>query len=250
MHNHLKRKLQAGDTALGCSISLTSLDAVEVASQLSFDWLWFDTEHAPLDIGALQPLMQANRRENVTPIIRVEWNDPVQIKKALDIGAHGLIIPWVNNVEQAESAVQAAKYPPRGLRGFGPRRASNYGMDTDYVSTANDEIMVITQIETQEAVKNFEDIIAVDGVDAYLIGPNDLAASYGHLGNPGHPEVEEVIADLVERGKKVGVPAGIVSFTAENAQHRIDQGIQLVNIGSDILFLKQGAETMLKALKR
>ena len=86
MHNHLKRKLQAGDTALGCSISLTSLDAVEVASQLGFDWLWFDTEHAPLDIGALQPLMQANRRENVTPIIRVEWNDPVRIKKALDIG--------------------------------------------------------------------------------------------------------------------------------------------------------------------
>ena len=244
MHNHLKRKLQAGDTALGCSISLTSLDAVEVASQLGFDWLWFDTEHAPLDIGALQPLMQANRREDVTPIIRVEWNDPVRIKKALDIGAQSYG-HW-----SGCHAVQAAKYPPRGLRGFGPRRASNYGMDTDYVSTANDEVMVITQIETQEAVKNFEDILAVEGVDAYLIGPNDLAASYGHLGNPGHPEVEEVIADLVERGKKVGVPAGIVSFTAENAQHRIDQGIQLVNIGSDILFLKQGAETMLNALKR
>lgn len=250
MRNHLKEKVRRGETAFGCAISLRSLDVVELVSQLPFDWLWFDTEHSPLDVEDVQSLMQATRRDDITPIVRVHWNDLVQIKKALDIGAHGLIIPWVNNVEQAEAAVQAAKYPPRGVRGFGPRRASNYGMDTDYVATANDEVMIITQIETQEAVANFEKILAVDGVDAYLIGPNDLACSLGHVGNPTHPEVEAQIAELVERGKKLGVPAGIVTFTVEQARKRIEQGFQIINVGSDILFLAQGAKAMLAALGR
>ena len=250
MHNHLKEKVNNGGAAVGCAISLDSLDVVELLSQVGFEWLWLDTEHSPLDIGAIQPLMQAIRRDDVTPIVRVEWNDLVQIKKALDIGAQGLIIPWINNVEQAEAAVQAAKYPPRGVRGFGPRRASNYGLDKDYVATANDEVMIITQIETREAMDNFEEIVAVDGVDAFLIGPNDLAASFGHVGNPGHPEVEEAIVEIVERGKKAGVPAGIVAFTIEQAQRRLDQGFQLVNVGADIMFMHQGATAVLDALKR
>ena len=250
MHNPLKERLQRGEVSLGCSVSLNATDVVEVLSQLGFDWLWFDTEHSPVNVEMLEPLLAAIRSDSVTPIVRTAWNDMVLIKKALDVGAAGLIVPWVNNAEQAEQAVQSAKYPPRGVRGFGPRRASNFGIDTDYVATANDQTLVIVQIETAEAVENFEDIVAVDGVDAFLIGPNDLANSLGHLGDPDHSDVENVIADLIQRGGQVGVPAGIVAAGPEQSQRRIDQGFLLINIGLDLFLMKQAATDLLNALRR
>jgi 4-hydroxy-2-oxoheptanedioate aldolase len=250
MRNRLKEKLRGGQVALGCAISLYSTDVVELVSQLGFDWLWFDTEHSPLNAEMLQPLLAANRRDDVTPVVRPAWNDLVMVKKALDVGAQGLIVPWVNNAAQAEAAVQAAKYPPRGLRGFGPRRAANYGLDKDYVATANDETLVVVQIETAEAVENFESIVAVDGVDAYLIGPNDLANSMGYLGQPYHPEMEKVIADLAARGKKAKVPAGIIAAGPEQTRQRIDQGFQMINVGADLSFLQEAASGLLKAVGR
>ena len=249
MRNQLKRKLQRGEVALGCAVSLNSTAVVELLSQLGFDWLWFDTEHSPLNAEMLEPLLAANRG-NLTPVVRPAWNDMVLIKKVLDVGAQGLLVPWINNAQQAEAAVQAVKYPPRGLRGFGPRRASNYGLDKEYVATANDETLVVVQIETAEAVENFEKIVAVDGVDAYLIGPNDLANSMGYLGQPYHPEMEKVIADLAERGKKAGVPAGIIASGPEQTQQRIDQGFQMINIAGDLFLMQEAATDLLKDLGR
>ncbi len=250
MHNRLKEQLRRGEVTVGFEITLTSLDVVELSSQLDFDWLWFDTEHAPLDISGVQPLLQAIRSDEVTPIVRVAGNDPVQIKKALDIGAHGLVVPLVNDAQEAAAAVKATRYPPQGIRGLGPRRAANYGLDRDYITVANKELLVMVQIETREAVRHFDEILAVDGVDAYFIGPNDLSCSLGHLGEPNHPEVEATIDDLIQRGKKAGVPGGILTSDRELAHKRIEQGFQFINIGADIQLLHQVANTWLRDLGR
>ena len=250
MHNRLKEQLRRGEVTVGFEISLTSLDVVELTSQLNFDWLWFDTEHAPLDICAVQPLLQAIRGDEVTPIVRVAANDPVEIKKALDIGSHGLVVPLVNDARDAAAAVEATRYPPQGIRGMGPRRAANYGLDPDYIAVANKELLVMVMIETREAIRNFDEILAVDGVDSYFIGPYDLSCSLGHLGEPNHPAVEATIDDLIQRGKKAGVPGGIVTENPELAQKRIDQGFQLLCLGTDLQLLHQGANTWLRSFGR
>ena len=250
MHNRLKEQLRRGEVTVGFEITLNSLDVVELTSQLDFDWLWFDTEHAPLDICAVQPLLQVIRGDEVTPIVRVAGNDPVRIKKALDIGAYGLVVPLVNDAQEAKAAVEATRYPPQGIRGLGPRRAANYGLDREYIAVANKELVVMVQVETREAVRNFDEILAVDGVDAYFIGPNDLSCSLGHLGEPNHPAVEATIDDLIQRGKKAGMPGGILTTDGKRAQQRIDQGFQFINIGTDLQLLYQGANTWLPALGR
>ena len=215
MHNRLKEQLRRGEVTVGFEISLTSLDVVELTSQLNFDWLWFDTEHAPLDIGS-----------------------------------HGLVVPLVDDARDAAAAVEATRYPPQGIRGMGPRRADNYGLDPDYIAVANKELLVMVQIETREAVRNFDEILAVDGVDSYFIGPYDLSCSLGHLGEPNHPAVEATIDDLIQRGKKAGVPGGILTENRELAQKRIDQGFQFINLGTDLQLLHQGANTWLRSFGR
>ncbi|MEM2991143.1 MAG: aldolase/citrate lyase family protein, partial [Halobacteria archaeon] len=197
MKNTTKEKLRRGEVVIGAVIGTCNLDIVEIMSRMNFDWLWFDTEHSPLNAELLQPMLQVARGGRCTPIVRVAWNDQVLIKKALDVGAYGLIIPWINNRAQAEAAVRASKYPPQGLRGFGPRWVATSGGDRlEYTKTANDEILIIAQIETREALDNLEEILTTPGIDAYLIGPNDLAASLGHLGDIHHPEVEKAIENI------------------------------------------------------
>ncbi len=147
---------------------------MESLARVGFDWFLFDNEHSPLDVITTQLLMQSLNGTDVTPIVRVSWNDTVMIKKTLDTGPYGLVIPWVNDKQEAINAVKACKYPPRGLRGYGPRRPSY--MDPDYLKTADEEILVIIQIETGKAVKNIKEILSVEGVDALLIGPFDLSA--------------------------------------------------------------------------
>ncbi len=174
MKNVLKRRLKAGEQVYGTWITLESPIASELMSTLGFDYFVFDTEHSPLDMYMAQTLMQAMRGDSkTTPIVRVNWNDLVQIKRALDIGAHGILVPWVNNKEEAEMAVKATRYAPDGLRGCGPRRAAMF--DPDYLKTADNEILVICQIETKEAVENIEDIVSVEGMDVSYIGPADLS---------------------------------------------------------------------------
>ena len=169
LKNELKRRLKNDAQTYGVWIGIESPLVTEYISTLGFDYLVFDTEHSPLDIYQSQTLIQSMRNKGSTPIVRVWWNDIVAIKRALDIGAYGIIVPWVNNEGQAEKGVKACKYPPEGLRGCGPRR-TNFD-DPDYLKTANDEILVIAQIETEEAVDNIESIVAVKGIDVTYIGP-------------------------------------------------------------------------------
>ena len=177
MKNILKEKLKKGQAVIGTFISLGHPDVTELLSRLGFDWLLIDGEHSPIGLETMQVMMQAMNGSNCTPIVRPQWNDMVIIKRILDIGAHGVLVPWVNTKEEAEYAVSACKYPPKGLRGWGPRRAGLF--DPDYLQTANDEILVIVQIETKEAVSNVDDILSVEGIDACFIGPYDLSLSFG-----------------------------------------------------------------------
>lgn len=251
MKNTMKEKLHRGEIVFGATIGIPSLDIIEFMAKLNFDWLWFDTEHGPLNAEMLQPMLQVARSGHCTPIVRVAWNDQVLFKKVLDVGAHGLIIPWVSNRAQAEAAVRAAKYPPQGLRGFGPRWVFTAGGNPiEYAKTANDEVLLIAQIETKEAVDKLEEVLTTPGIDAFLIGPNDLAASLGHFGDIYHPEVEKTIENIIERAGKVGVPGGFAEAPIGVCRKRIEQGFKIITLGGDLRFLQYGAQDVLEKMGR
>jgi len=250
MKNELKRRLKAGEQTYGVWVTVESPIVTELLSTLGFDWLVFDTEHSPLDVYQVQTLMQAMRGEGTTPIVRVVWNDVVAIKRALDIGAYGIIVPWVNNKEQAEMAVNACRYPPEGLRGCGPRRAALCEEFTDYMRTANEEILVIAQIETKEAVENIQEILSVDGIDVSYIGPGDLSTSYGHIGDMSHPEVEKAIDRVFNASVAAGVATGIHTFGDKTIIDRVKKGYNFITVGEDLRFVRAGAMNILKQLNR
>jgi 2-keto-3-deoxy-L-rhamnonate aldolase RhmA len=248
MRNLVKRRLKAGEQTCGVWMSVESPMVTELLSTLNFDWFVFDTEHSPLDIYQVQTLIQAMRGNNITPIVRVVWNDLVAIKRALDIGAYGIVIPWVNTREEAEMAVKACRYAPKGLRGCGPRRASMF--DPEYLKTADEEILIIAQIETKEAVENIGDILSVDGIDVSYIGPADLSASYGHLGNMSHSEVQEAIDKVFDASVASGVATGIHMGAGKKIIDRVKKGYTFITVGSDLQFFKTGAVEILQRLGR
>jgi 2-keto-3-deoxy-L-rhamnonate aldolase RhmA len=249
--NLLKEKLKKGQVVIGTFIGLGHPDVTERLSQLGFDFLLLDGEHAPLGLETMQIMMQAMNGSNCTPLVRPQWNDMVIIKRVLDIGAHGVVVPWVNTKEEAEYAVRACKYPPEGLRGLGPRRAALF--DPDYLKTANDEILVVVQIETREAVSNIDDILSVKGIDACYIGPYDLSLSFGccppQLGNSqfelANPQYMDAFDKVVAAAKKWGKPAGMWT-SAETIQWAIEKGFMLNTVGSADDFLMQGATIALE----
>jgi len=247
MRNELKRRLQKGDQVFGTWITVESPMATEMLSTLGFDYFVFDTEHSPLDIYQAQTLMQAMRGDSkTTPIVRVNWNDLVQIKRALDIGAYGVLVPWVNNKEEAEMAVKATRYAPNGLRGCGPRRAAMF--DPEYYETVDDEILVICQIETKEAVEKIEEIVSVEGVDVSYIGPADLSASYGHLGNQSHPEVQKAIDRVFDATKAAGKATGVHQASGKTIEDRMEKGYNFITIGNDLIYLKNGVLAQMEKL--
>ncbi len=244
MKNLLKEKLQKGQVVIGTFVSLGHPDVTETLSRLGFDWLLIDGEHAPLGLETMQMMLQAMNGSNCTPLVRPQWNDMVIIKRILDIGAHGVLVPWVNTKEEAEYAVRACKYPPEGLRGFGPRRAALF--DPDYPKTANDEILVVVQIETRKAVSNIDDILSVKGIDACYIGPWDLALSFGFYGPQwDNPQYIEAFDKVVAAAKKWGKPAGMFAVQ-ETIQWAIEKGFTLNTVDDDDSFLMRGASIALE----
>ena len=230
MRNRAKQLLKEGKVTIGCWVGIAHSDVVEIIANAGFDWLVFDMEHCPLTIQDIQKIMPSVNWTHCTPMIRVAWNDPVLIKLALDVGAQGVIVPFVNTRQDTLNAVRACKYPPKGIRGVYPRRASNYLIDfADYIASADQEIMVIPQIETIEAVSNVEQILSTDGVDAFLIGPMDLSASFGLLNTgPTHPRVVQAINKALDAGKKAQVAAGIWGGNVEKVNEYIEQGFQFL----------------------
>jgi len=234
--------LAEGKIPIGTTITIAAPDVAEIIGHTGFDWVMFDTEHAPMNVPIIQNLLQAMSFSQAVPVIRVAWNDMVMMKQALDIGAYGLIVPWVNTKEEATRAVQAVKYPPVGLRGFGPRRASM--ADPDYVKTANNEIMLCVQIETQRAVDNIDEITSVEGVDAVLVGPADLSLSMGILFQYDNTKFVDAMQKIVDSAKKNGVTAGMLA--CDDPKKRISQGYTLLNISADFMLLRDAAKKVLE----
>ena len=243
MKNILKEKLQKGQAVIGTFVRIGHPDVTERLSRIGFDFLVLDGEHGRLSIETMQVMMQAMNGSNCIPLVRPQWNDMVIIKRVLDIGACGVIIPWVNTKMEAEYAVRACKYPPEGIRGCGPRRASLF--DPDYIRTANDEILVVAQIETKTAVDNIDDILSVRGIDACFIGPMDLALNFGFYGTAmGQSPYTGAFDKVLKAAKKCGKPAGMA---ADNhcLEWAIDKGFKLCAVGNDDIWMVQGATMVL-----
>jgi 2-keto-3-deoxy-L-rhamnonate aldolase RhmA len=206
-----------------------------------------DMEHAPLDFPLVESLAQAASAAPTPSIVRVPWNDPVYVKKALDLGVSGVMIPYVNDRQEATAAVKSTKYPPLGIRGVAPRRASLYGLEWDqYLKGANDHVLAVLQIETVQAVKNIEDILSVDGIDVAFVGPLDLSFSAGYPGNTMHPKVQTLIRRVAEAGEAAGVKTGIHS-PVESIGHYAEMGMKFIATGGDTDFLFEGAKAAVAA---
>lgn len=249
MKNPLKEKLNRGEAVIGTFVSIGHPDVAEWLSRLGFDWLLLDSEHSPTSLETLQVMMQGMNGSHCVPLVRPQWNDSVIIKRVLDSGAYGVLIPWVNSKEQAEKAVSACKYPPQGLRGFGPRRAGMF--DPDYFATANDEILVTVQIETEEALKNLDDIMAVPGIDACYIGPWDLSVSLG-LGIPpkwDDPRYMAAFDRVLSVAARHGKPAGMFA-NMDNIEWALEKGFRFNTVDNDDIFLLRGARMALEKANR
>lgn len=248
--NDFKRRLLAGENLDGLWMSLGSPVAAEALGLIGFDWLLFDTEHSAVDLAQVQPLLQAASAGESSLVMRPAWNDKVLIKRALDIGAQTLLIPFVQTPDEAAAAVAATRYPPEGIRGVaGATRASRFGLATDYFVRADSEIAVLVQIETVEALDRLEDIAGVPGVDGVFIGPSDLAASFGKLGNPGDPEVQQAIEAAAQRLAAVGTPAGILATNSTDALRYRGWGFRFVAGAVDLGLLMKGAAAVLRDMR-
>jgi 4-hydroxy-2-oxoheptanedioate aldolase len=243
--NSFKHALAKGQLQIGLWSSLCSNIAAEIVADSGFDWILLDTEHSPNEIPNLLAQMQAGTRGTATPIVRPAWNDAVLIKRILDVGAQSLLVPFVQNEEEAKRAVAAAYYPPVGIRGTAASsRASRYGRIDNYLKRANEEICVLVQVETRSALEALEAIARVDGIDGVFIGPSDLAASLGHIGNMQHPAVQAAIEDAARRLKQVGKAAGILTVNEEEARRYIAWGFTFVAVGADVNLLARGADAL------
>jgi len=254
MMNRAKEMLRKGKTAVGAWMSIMHPESVRTVADAGFDWVLFDIEHgAGYELETVDSMIQAMNGTNAIPLIRVVWNDINAIKRALDTGAYGVVVPWVSSKEEAVNAVRFCKYPPEGLRGVAPGRAARaWRISSDeYLATANEEIMVIIQIEREEAVNNIEEILSVDGVDATFIGPMDLSASMGLLGKPFAPEVVLAMDKVLNACKKAGIAPGIAFGSGiDHINELIARGFRFVGVGGDTSFLLRGCREALKQIKR
>jgi 4-hydroxy-2-oxoheptanedioate aldolase len=241
--NTLKQRLRNGDNVLGCWSFLGSAQVVEILSLAGFDYVLLDQEHGVGDPGSLAAQLHAMSATSTVGVVRVPWNDHVYLKRVLDAGAEGVLIPSIDTADEARAAVAACLYPTRGRRGTAASsvRASSYGMASDYVATCADNLLIGCQIESARAVENIDEILAVDGIDLVFIGPFDLSATVGQMGNLKHPEVARLIAHAEARIKAAGRPMGTVPHPGCSWKDMFARGYQFVNAGSDISRLRDGA---------
>ncbi|MBF0136973.1 MAG: aldolase/citrate lyase family protein [Magnetococcus sp. DMHC-1] len=249
--NRLKRDLAAGKVCIGATITMSSPVVAELMSRLGFDWLWFETEHTTVTFESVLAMLQATNGSDISTVVRVPWNDKTMIKRILDAGPDGVIIPLVNSREEAEAAVRAMKYPPWGERGAGLSRAQGYGLTMgEYLKTADQEVTTILMIEHIKAVENIDAILSVKGVDSIMIGALDLSGSMGILGQTTDPRVEQAIQTVLAASKRAKIPCGIISGGPDNANDRIKQGFTNIILGLDVLFLQSAAKGALDKVVR
>jgi 4-hydroxy-2-oxoheptanedioate aldolase len=248
--NHFKKAIAAGRQQIGLWVSLASAYSTEIVASSGFDWLLLDGEHSPNDPTTILPQLQAAAPYPVSPIVRPAWNDKVLIKRYLDVGAQSLLIPYVQDEHEAAAAVEAMRYPTRGVRGVaGLTRASRFGRVADYFRHAERELCLLVQIETRLGLDNLEKIARMEGIDGVFIGPADLAAGLGHLGEQGHPEVQSAIHDAIKRIKACGKPAGILTPDEATARRYIEWGTTFTAVGLDAGILARESEKLASKFK-
>ncbi|MSP98453.1 MAG: hypothetical protein EXR29_14800 [Betaproteobacteria bacterium] len=254
--NTFKRVLAAGKPQIGLWCSLCSPYTAEIVAGSGFDWLLIDTEHSPNDLQEVMQQLQAVAAGSAGTsrpphaIVRPAWNDMVLIKRYLDVGVQTLLVPYVQNEEEAKQAVAYTRYPPGGVRGAGgTTRATRFGRVKDYAKKANEELCVLVQVETPQAVENIEKIAAVEGIDGIFIGPGDLATHLGHAGNLGHPDVQKVVDAAIARVKKTGKAPGTITGDETAARRYLEAGCLYLAVGQDIILLARETEKLAAKFK-
>jgi len=248
--NHFKRALHAGQTQIGVWSTIASPFVCELIAGAGYDWVLLDTEHTPTDVPLMLNQLQAVAAAQPAPgagpthaVVRPASGDAVSIKRYLDIGAQTLLLPFVQDVRQAQEAVCAMRYAPAGIRGMGgSTRASNFGRTTDYVARAADELCLLVQVETGQALEQIEAIAAVDGIDGIFIGPADLSASLGYPGQARHPEVNRIIDDAIGRIRACGKAPGILMVDEARARACLALGAQFVAVALDTIALRDSLD--------
>ena len=248
--NRFKQALRAGRAQIGLWGSIPSNYTAEVVAGAGFDWFLIDTEHTPADIETVLQMVQAVAAYPTEPVVRVPWNDMIAMKRVLDIGVQSILIPQVTTVEEARNAVAFARFPTAGLRGVaGATRATRFGRIKNYFRGADAEVCVLLQLESEEALKNLEAIAAIDGVDGIFIGPADLHASLGRLGEIAHDQVLPIIDGAITRIVKAGKAPGILTASEENARRWLKLGATFVAVGADVGILARGADALAAKFK-
>jgi 2-keto-3-deoxy-L-rhamnonate aldolase RhmA len=252
VENKMRNSLLKNELTVGTWIQIGHPAVVEILAHMGYDWICVDLEHGSIDIETLTDLFRAIEANDVVPIARLPLNDPIWIRRSLDAGAMGLIIPMVNSAQEIEATIRSAKYPPQGERGYGYSRANWYGMDfEDYIATANETIAIIAQIEHKDGIENIDSILQVPDLDGVFIGPLDLSGSYGKVGQLACPEMQEALQRYLESCKKYNKCAGIhiVRPDENSIRDAIDQGYKLITLGVDGVFLEMASGSALKASK-
>ena len=243
--NPFKRALAEGRQQIGLWSSLSSHYTVEVIAGAGYDWMLLDMEHSPNDLESLLAQLQAVAPYPTHPVVRVPWNDTVMIKRVLDIGAQSILIPYVSTVTETKNAVAATRYPPTGVRGVaGTTRATRFGRIQGYAKKAHEEICVLIQVETRQAMDNLEAICAVEGIDGVFIGPADLHASLGQTGETANPAILPLIEEAMRRIRKTGRAPGYLSPVEADAKRMLAAGCLFCAVGADIGVLARGAEAL------
>ncbi len=248
---YFRDKLAAGKPVLGTCVTFADPTVTEALMRV-LDFVWIDTEHNPLSLADVQAHLMATKGSQTTPLVRVPDNNPALIKPVLDIGAAGVIVPLVQTADDVRRAVAACRYPPEGIRGFGPRRPSNYAArgGPEYCQDANRQIITIVQIEQREALANLDDILRVPGLTSIVVGPNDLAASLGYTGQPRHSEVIKAIDTVIAKSRAAGIPMGIaVGDDPQVLCEWIDKGVAWISIAADFVLLVHAAANAVNAIR-
>ena len=249
MTNPVKEKLKAGKATVGTWVNMNNPDVSEQLSMFGFDWLTFDLEHGLMTIPDVQRMMQAMNGADCVPLVRVPINEPVYFKWALDVGAYGVVVPYVNTKEEAARAVRACLYPPQGIRGCGPRRASRYYSEVaKYVKTSNEDVLVVVMIESQMALDNIDEILSVSGVDAVFVGPDDLSLNLGIFQQRDHPKFKSAISTVLDACKRHQVAPGM-HCNENNINDALAMGFKFCALNDDDTFLTLGAKTCLQGVK-
>jgi 2-dehydro-3-deoxyglucarate aldolase len=243
--NSLRRDLLAGKRLIGCWCSLANPISTEVLGVAGFDWILLDGEHSPNDVTTFIPQLMALKDSRSAPMVRPASNNAVEIKRLLDAGFYNFLIPFVESADDARRAVAATRYPPQGIRGVSVSQRSNrYGTVANYLQDINQQICVAVQIESRAGVAAVREIAAVDGVDCIFVGPSDLAAALGHLGNAAHPEVQAAIAQIFADAKAGGKAVGTLAPVEADARRYMEMGATFVAVGSDLGVFRNATQAL------